>query len=160
MRLAAYLIDQSGKDWSALLKDWCPPLPASFTVWLVTRFGDVFAVFEDGSVHFLDVGQGALTRIADDREDCAQKLDLDDNLEEWLMVGLVNQCVEAGLNLLENQCYGYKTAPVLGGEYAAENVFPISLAEHYASLADLHRQTKDMPDGCRVEVVVINVPKK
>jgi len=160
LKLSDYLIDHTGKDWSAMLKDWCPPLPASFTVWLVNRFGDVFAVFEDGSVNMLDVGLGILTRVADDREDFARKVELDDNAEEWLMVGLINQCREAGLTLSDNQCYGYKTPPVLGGEYAVENVFSISLAEHYSFLADLYRQTKNLPDGSRVEVVVINVPKK
>jgi hypothetical protein len=49
---------------------------------------------------------------------------------------------------------------VLGGEYVADNVFSISLAEHYSFLADLYRQTKDLPDGSPAEVAVINLPKK
>jgi hypothetical protein len=156
LKLSDYLIDQSGKDWPVMLGGWCPPLPESFTLWLVNRFGDVFAVFEDGSVNMLDVGHGTLSRVADDREDFARKVDLDDNAEEWLMLGLVNKCREAGLTLLDNQCYGYKTPPVLGGEYAVDNVFSISLAEHYSFLSDLYRQTKDLPDGSRVEIVVRN----
>jgi hypothetical protein len=56
-----YLIDQTGKDWLELLSGRAPPLPESFTIWLVNRIGDVFAVFDDGSVHMLDVGVGTLT---------------------------------------------------------------------------------------------------
>jgi hypothetical protein len=39
--LHEYLIDQSGKDWSASLKGWGSVLPASCTLWLVNRFGDL-----------------------------------------------------------------------------------------------------------------------
>jgi hypothetical protein len=58
MNIRDYLIEQSAKDWGELLSGWLGVLPASFTGWLVNRFGDVFAVFEDGSVHMLDVGTG------------------------------------------------------------------------------------------------------
>jgi hypothetical protein len=160
MRITDYLIDQTGKDWTVILTDWCPPLPTSFTVWLVNRFGDVFAVFEDGTVNMLDIGQGTLSRVADDREGFADKVDVDDNSEEWLMTSLADECVKAGLNLSENQCYSYKTPPILGGSYSVDNIFPLDLARHYSCLADIFRQTRDLPDGSRVEVVVINVPKE
>jgi hypothetical protein len=78
-----YLIDQSGKDWSELLSGWSAALPPPFTVWLVNRFGDVFAVFEDGSVHKLDVGTGAMQRLADSRDDFAARIDAGDNANHW-----------------------------------------------------------------------------
>jgi hypothetical protein len=68
MDINDYLIDQTEKDWGALLRDWVPPLPSSFTLWLVNRFGDAFVVSDDdGSVHMLDVGGGTLARVADNR---------------------------------------------------------------------------------------------
>ena len=57
--LADYLIEQQGKDWADLLSGWVPPLPESFTVCMVNRFGDVFAVYDDGSVHMLDIGMAS-----------------------------------------------------------------------------------------------------
>jgi len=161
MELSNYLIDQRGKDWSKLLRDWCPPLPSSFTVWLVNRFGDVFAVYEDGSVNMLDVGQGTVTRLAADREEFATRIDLDGNAEDWLLVDLVDQCVAAGITLNEDQCYGYTIPPIFEeGKYEVKNVYPLSLAEHYSVLADMYRQMKDLPDGSHVKVVVTNVPKR
>ena len=65
MNIRNYLIDQGGKDWGELLSGWLGVLPASFTVWLVNGFGDVFAVFEDGSAHILDVGTGVMECLAD-----------------------------------------------------------------------------------------------
>src|ERR1035437_1028952 len=102
MNISDYLIDQSGKNWAELLSGWSPPLPASFTVAFVNRFGDVFAVYEDGSVNFLDVRISSVERVADGRDDYVTKLDIDDNAHNWLMVSLVDQCVAAGLTLPGN----------------------------------------------------------
>jgi len=158
MNIHDYLIEKSGKDWSELLSGWLGVLPASFTVWLVNRFGDVFAVFEDGSVHMLDVGTGVMQRLADSRDDFAALIDAGDNANNWLMIPLVEQCVAAGLTLSGGQCYGYKIPPILGGKYAVENVSPTNLSVHYSLLADIFRQTKDMPDGTRIKAVVIDRP--
>src|ERR1035437_5282129 len=144
MNISDYLIDQSGKNWAELLSGWSARLPASFTVWILYRFGDEFAVYEDGSVNFLDVGICTVERVADDREDFARKLDIDDNAQNWLMVSLVDQCVAAGLTLAGNQCYGWKTLPILGGEYSLENLYPTDLSVYYSFLADILRQTMDI----------------
>jgi hypothetical protein len=154
MNIHDYLIEQSGKDWAELLSGWLGVLPASFTVWLVNRFGDVFAVFEDGSVHMLDVGTGVMQRLADSRDEFAARIDAGDNANNWLMIPLVDQCVAAGLTLSDGQCYGYKIPPILGGKYAVENVSPTNLSVHYSLLADIWRQTKDLPDGTRIKMVV------
>ena len=44
MNINDYLIDRREKNCVTLLRDWMPPLPPSFTLWLVDRFGDVFVV--------------------------------------------------------------------------------------------------------------------
>jgi hypothetical protein len=153
-----YLIDQEGKDWADLLTSWGPLLPESFTIWLVNRIGDVFAVFDDDSVNILDVGRGTLERVADNRDDFATKIDLDDNLNGWLMTDLVDRCMAAGLTLSPNQCYGFRVPPMLGGDYCVENISPTDLSVHYSFLADICLQAKDLPDGTRVRVVVKNRP--
>ena len=43
---------------------------------------------------------------------------------------------------------------MLGGQYDLDNAVPISLSEHYAFLADMYAQTKDLPDGTKVKMVV------
>ncbi len=121
-------------------------------MWLVNRFGDVFAVFEDGSVHMLDVGTGVMQRLADSRDDFAARIDAGNNANHWLMIPLVDQCVAAGLTLSDGQCYGYKIPPILGGKYAARAV----ILRRMTLLADICRQTKDLPDGTRIRAVVID----
>jgi Domain of unknown function (DUF1851) len=156
MNLNDYLIPQSGKDWSLLLGGWGTLLPESFDLWLVNRFGDLFIVPPDESVHWLDVGGCTIQRVAESREHFATKLDEGDNANNWLMIHLVDTCVAAGVRPGPDQCYGYKIPPVLGGAYALGNVELTDLAVHYSLLADIHAQTKDLPDGTKVRRVVIS----
>jgi hypothetical protein len=76
MQLADYLIDHQQSDWSAILADWVWLLPKDeFTIWLMNRYGDLFLVLEDGTVHMLDVGNGSLEKLAESRDDFCRKLD-------------------------------------------------------------------------------------
>jgi hypothetical protein len=149
-----YLIDQSGKDWPELLSVWAPPLPLSFTLWLVNRFGDLFVVLDDESVHMLDVGTCVLARLANDRTNFAKMIDLGNNANNWLMIPIVDRCVAAGMVLRPDQCYGYKIPPVLGGQYTVENIAPQDLSVYYSFMSDICRQTRDLPDGAKVKLVL------
>jgi hypothetical protein len=48
----------------------------------MNRFGDLFVVFGDGTVHMLDVGAGTLNKLANSRDDFASKLDEGDNANQ------------------------------------------------------------------------------
>jgi hypothetical protein len=153
MDINDYLIPQAGKDWSDLLSGWREALPASFTLWMVNRFGDLFIVTDDGSVHMLDVGAGRLAALADNRDQFCSLVDVGDNANNWLMIPLVDACVAGGLILRPDECYGYKIPPILGGKYDVSNIEPTDLSVHYSLLADIYRQTKDLPDGTHIRAV-------
>lgn len=152
MKLDDYLIDQSGYDWSSLLQDLGSLLPRDFTLWMVNRFGELFIIPKDGSVHMVDVGGGKIERIANDREDFAERIDVADNANQWLMIPLVDECFSAGLVLRHGQCYSFKQPPLLGGDYTIDNVEVSDLAIHYSILGQIYEQTKDLPDGTSVNV--------
>lgn len=158
MDVMDYLIDLEGRDWEELLVGWRFLLPESFNVWLVNRVGDVFAVFEDGSVHMLDVGRGTIERVADSCEDFVTLIDKDDHVNSWMRATLVNRCVKAGLKLGKNQCYGFKLPPMLGGTYEVDNVVLIDLQKHYSLLSDLCEQTVELPDGTKVKLAIGKKP--
>ncbi|HEY1495876.1 MAG TPA: DUF1851 domain-containing protein [Candidatus Solibacter sp.] len=142
MNIDEYLIDQSGRDWVAMLSGWSEILPASFTVWLVNRFGDVVAVLDDESVHLLDIGVGTFARVAGSRKRFAELMNIPKNANNWLAIPLVDRCAAAGLVLGPGQCYGYKIPPLLGGEYSVENVALVDLAENYGVLAEVWRRVR------------------
>jgi hypothetical protein len=144
MSIHDYLIDHRDFDWLELLTEWTWLMPNEFTVWLMNRFGDLFLVFEDGSVHMLDVGGGTLKQVANSRDDFKVKVDEDDNANDWFMIPLIDQLVAAGITLREGQCYSYKKPPVLGGDYTLENTCVFPVAEHYGAYGSIHNQIKNL----------------
>jgi hypothetical protein len=156
MNVHDYLIDHNGYDWAQLLSGWGWLVPPEFSVWLMNRFGDLFLILPDGSVHMLDVGGGSLTRLAESRDEFARVIDEDDNADDWLMIPLVDRLVEAGVLLKPGRCYSFVTPPILGGEYSVENTVVVPIREHFGLYASYHDQLRDVPDGSKV---VINVHK-
>jgi hypothetical protein len=156
MSIHDYLIDHRGLDWPSLFAEWTWLVPKQFTVWLMNRFGDLFLVFDDGSVHMLDVGGGSLEQVANTRDDFQAKVDEDENANVWFMIPLVDQLLAAGMTLKKGECYSYKQPPVLGGDYTVENTCVLPIAEHYGAYGSIQNQIKDLPDGTQV---VLNVTK-
>jgi hypothetical protein len=156
--VADYLIDQRGIDWPKTLASWSWLVPAEFTLWLINRFADLFLVLPDSTVHMLDVGVGTLTKVADSRDDFRAKIDDVDTANEWLMIPLVDRMVAAGVVLQPGQCYGFKTPPVLGGDYTVENCGPLPVWDYLGAYGSIHEQLRDVPDGSQVVLKVVNKP--
>jgi hypothetical protein len=154
MSLHDYLIDHRDFDWPMLFKEWTWLVPNELTLWLMNRFGDLFLVFEDGSVHMLDVGGGTLEPVASSREDFGFKIDEDENANNWLMIPLVDELVAAGITLQKGQCYSYKKPPILGGDYTVENTCILPVSEHYRIYGLIQNQIKDLPDGTEVVIEI------
>jgi len=150
-----YLIDHYEFDWPRILADWAWLLPhKEFTIWLMNRYGDLFLIFEDGTLHMLDVGNGSLEKLAENRDDFYRKIDEGDHANIWLMIPLVDLLIEAGKELLPGQCYTFITPPVLDGKYTVENTAILNIPEHYGVYAATHNQIKDLPDGTQVRLRV------
>jgi hypothetical protein len=152
--LADYLIDQSGIDWSKTLASWSWLLPTKFTLWLVTRFADLFLVLPDGTVHMLDVGVGTLTKVAQSRDEFGASIEEEDNANQWLMIPLADRMLAAGVVLQPGQCYAFKTPPVLGGDYTVENVGTLPVWDYLAAYGSIHEQLRGVPDGSQVVLKV------
>jgi hypothetical protein len=153
MMLKAYTIDPIGQDWDRLLAGWSSILPSCFEVALVSCFGDVFIVPEDHSVHMLDIGGARLDRVAGSTAEFGESVL--QNVDEWLLPKLVDECLAAGLVLGPNELYGYRIPPFLGGDYSVENIEVTNIVLHYDLLGDIFEQTRDLPDGTPIERVII-----
>jgi hypothetical protein len=149
--LTDYTIDHAGVEWPDLLSSWAWLLPRELSVWLVNRFGDLFLTYTDASINMLDVGRGAVSRLAKDREEFACLLDEGNNATDWLAIPLVEKLVAARLLLGPGQCYSYIRLPVLGGDYTVENTRVVSLTQHYRAFGPIHEKLKDIPDGTAIE---------
>jgi hypothetical protein len=149
-----YLINPSDLDLSTLLSGWSSIVPEKFEPWLVNRFGDLFLVSPNGAIHLLDVGIGTLTKVADSRDSFCDRIDDEENANEWLLIPLVDELVAAAIHLKPGQCYGFKKPPVLGGDYTLENCGPISIADYLGTCGSIHEQLRDVPDGSEVVLKV------
>lgn len=154
-----YLIDQRGLDWPKLLATWIWLVPNQFTVWLVNRYAELFLVFPNGTVHWLETDMGRCTKVAESRDDFAVKVDEDDNANNWLMIPLVDQCVAAGVTLGLGQCYGFKQPTILGGDFTVENTGVLPIGDYLWSRGSIHEQLRDVPDGAQVTLKIVNRPK-
>ncbi len=143
-----YLIDQVGLDFQRMFENWSWCLSGSFTVWLITRFGDLFITQDDGSIWWLRLDDGSYTRVATSKEEFLSQID-DGVANDRLMIPLVDRLVAAGKVLKEKECYAFVQLPILGGDYVVENVVVRDLAFQYAALGPIFEKIKDLPDGTR-----------
>lgn len=150
MVITDYIIDHQDFDWSNLLKYWAWMLPEEFTIWLVNRYGDLFIVFEDGSVYMLDVGIGTLCKLAESRDDFCIKVSEGNNANNWLMIPLIDELEKIGKKLLLGKCYSFVISPALGGDYTIENTCVLTIAEHYGVSALINEQIKGLQEGTQV----------
>lgn len=151
MNIHDYLIDHSGFDWPKMLEHWRWQLPAKFEVLLVNRFGDLFLILPDETVHHLDIGDGILSKVAETRDEFRRKADNVDIAKDWFLITLVDRLVAAGKALQPGQCYCYRMLPILGGGYGLDDFEIKDLAYLYAAFGPIHERVKELPDGTQVE---------
>ena len=154
MSVHDYLIDHSDFDWDRLFSGWEWFLPSQFKVWLMNRFGDLFLILPDGSVHMLDIGAGSLTKMAESKDEFCHFIDEGDNPENWLMIPLVDRLVVADIHLQPDQCYSLLIPPILGGDYTIEITVILPISEHFGVYRSYHKQLKGVPDGTNVVIKV------
>ena len=140
MNIRDFLIDPGGKDWPKLLSYWRPPLPEDASMWLVNMLGEIIFGTKDGAIHRLVVGTGAIERLAGDRQAFARQLDVRENADAWLRIGLVEGCRKDGMKLGPEECLGFRIPPQLLGEYSVGNLQPTNIYSHYSWLAHLSKQ--------------------
>jgi hypothetical protein len=117
------------------------------TILSVTTLGDIFLRDSDGSVHWLDVAGGKLSKVADS-EAAFQSALRDETLRDnWFLPEVISELASTGPKLRARQCYSYKKPPCLGGSFDAANFEPTDLVVHFSILGQIHAQIKDLPEG-------------
>lgn len=64
-----YTLPVSRPDWPMLLADWQPLIPQGASLWLLTKFGDLFFAQPDGKVGMLQVTGFQYAVVAKDQTD-------------------------------------------------------------------------------------------
>jgi len=150
VNLDDYLIDTEAQSWGPWLAPFAPPLPPQFDLFLVSRFLDVFVIYPDGSVNWLEIQSGRLTLLAPSRAEFEAAMETE--YAHWLMTGAVDAAVARGMKLGAGQCYAFKVPPILGGGYDIENVEVSELKPTLRVLGEIFVQAMRVPAGASVRV--------
>ena len=60
------------------------------------------------------------------------------------------------MTLGASQCYGFITAPTLGGQYETSNIERLDIAVYLSLMGQIHEQIEDLPDGAKISIVTGN----
>ena len=150
-----YLLPPEERAWPDLLENWNWLLPDAFGVWLVNGFGDLFLELESGEIALLDINAGKLSVLADSREAFIDRIAESGNAAAWLYMPLVDALRAGGVIPAHGQCYAFSRPPLLGGEYAPDNVRLTDFEAHLAFTGDFAEQLRDVKDGDEVALKVL-----
>jgi hypothetical protein len=116
---------------------------------LASAFGDVF-LEGGGAFWFLDSVEGTLTRTWETGDQLQSQLNTPEGQDRYLLAGLAAAADRAGLVLGTDQVYDFTVPPILGGQFATDNlkVMDFVIALHLSG--QLLQQVKEMPPGARV----------
>jgi hypothetical protein len=132
---------------------WC--LTDQKSIIFISCVGDMFLVGKDDTVNWLDTSIGQITKVADNLEEFEKLLNDDANVDNWFLATLVEQLINRGKTLKENEVYSFKKLPALGGDYSVDNLEITDISVHFRLTGNIAEQIKDLPDGTKVNFKVI-----
>jgi hypothetical protein len=93
-----------------------------------------------------------LTKVADNLQQYEQYLTDENKVDNWFLPLLVEQLLNAGKTLRENEVYSFKKLPVIGGEFSVDNIEPTDMSVHFAFSGQISEQIRNLPDGTKVTI--------
>ncbi|MGB0850483.1 MAG: T6SS immunity protein Tdi1 domain-containing protein [Bacteroidia bacterium] len=145
-------VDFNHIDQNRLTESWNWLIGTDKKPILISSLGDLFLADKNGICYWLNVGEGILEKVADSTDEFKAKLKDNEQVNEWFLIGLIEKLKESGLQLTDKHLYGYKTLPVLGGEYEPENFELTDIEVHFELSGQIQKQIKDLPDGTKVNI--------
>jgi hypothetical protein len=137
-------------DIDEALDAWRWLVPEQVKSLVLTALGDLFLIYADGSVHFLDTNAGSCAPVAASVTEWEEKIRQPELLDEWFLPGFIGALRDAGRYLSQGECYDAVHPIVLGGAWSVENFEPTHWRVHFHSLGQLHEQVKDLPTGTQI----------
>ena len=134
--------------WSWLLSTSDRPLA-------LTAVGDLFVLRANGTVAFLDVGQGTLLEVASNEEEFRTAVHRTENIEECFVPQLVAALVGRDGPLQSGTCFSCLIPMSLNGEMSMQNYAVLEVGAHFAALGKLQRQILALPVGSVVSSVIV-----
>lgn len=136
----ALAISCDGMDCDQLLAQWRWLVPVEATPLMIGIFGDWIFGMPDGSLCHLDLLEGTIGQVARDFAEFNAKKREEKYRDDWFGANWANIALERGLVPNDEECLGWKLAPVLGGEFSVENLQVFSLVVYQCVSGQLFRR--------------------
>ncbi len=125
---------------SPLLEDWGWLVPPDFVPVQMSKFGDWFFADKNAKIWMLDLIEGTLRQVASSEQEFNAMKKTQEKRDEWFLEGFIMRCVSEGLNLKQNECYGWKVHPILGAPIEFSNIKVFSLTVYQSIMGNMFRQ--------------------
>jgi hypothetical protein len=142
-----------GLPFDSLLSDWRWLVSPDFTPVLMTVFGDLFLRDKSGRIHFLDLMSGEFKPVAESQEEFDRLCEDRERRRSWFVAFLFTEVRKRCGDLSAGQCYSCEKPLSLGGELEPENFERTDLQVHYSILGQLHRQTRHLSPGTKIDSI-------
>jgi hypothetical protein len=139
-------------DTPEMLGYWGWLVGREFHPLVMTKFGDWFLADPQGRVHWLDLIEGTLSRVADSVEEFERLMVQPDQLDEWFLLGWCDALYNAGQVPRDGQCFGFKVPPKLGAPVDLLNVEVAELKPYQLWMAQVHK----IPPGTTVDAFTVD----
>ena len=112
---------------------------------LVNAFGEIFFLQgpeggKKAAVVMLDTLGGSIQPVAENLAAFSATLETEEGQDDLLVAGLVNALRDRGELLGADECYDYKLAPVLGGDFEPGNIEAVDFVSKHIAVGELHRE--------------------
>ena len=94
--------------------------------------------------------------VAENKEELDSLSNDQEFLEDWYMKNLVEVAKDKYGSLEEGRKYYFVTPGILGGEYGIANINTAPLVEIIGISGELGEKIKDLPDGAKVKINVVD----
>jgi hypothetical protein len=105
---------------------------------------------------YLDTVEATITRRWATADELKATLNTREGQDRYLLAGLAAGAERQGIVPTAAQVYGYKIAPVLGGESSVGNVEVIDFVVSVSILGQLHRQVQALPPGTKISGFIVD----
>ena len=148
------IVNFSHLDNNSLTECWTWLVGASMTPILISIIGDMFLTNNEGQVYWLNVSEGKLELVAQNRQEFNNKLENEVVADEWFLFDLIHYFKQSGIELKEGKLYGYKQYPILGGDFVPENFEQTDIKVHFALAGQVYEQVRNLPEGTPVKLSI------
>jgi hypothetical protein len=131
------LISVAVADESLAFWNWC--LPATSRAIFATKFGDWFLQTDAGEVHFLDILEGRCCAMDASINEITSG-DFVSKYPDLLSVDWIDIMTSKGYVLSQDECFGWKVHPMLGGALASTNIQVFTFRVYQSISSQLHQQ--------------------